>query len=64
MKLISSVEQSGKAMWYFNTNQIQRMKIKQNLFRVTPKESMDPTKPILKVLWPFEHQIEKRKIGV
>ena len=40
------------------------MKISQNKLNVKLYESTDLVKPIMKVLWPFEHQIEKRKINV
>ena len=28
LKIMQAIEQSGQAMWFYNTNQIQRMKIK------------------------------------
>jgi len=51
-------------MWYYTTCQIQRMKLKQNKLKINRKPQFDIIKHILKVLWPFELQIQRRKINV
>ena len=51
-------------MWYYNTNQIKRMKLKKNQLRIEKTSLISIQGSIWNVLWPFEHQIYKRKINV
>ena len=36
INIIRAIEQSGQGMWYYNQNQIQRMKIQKNEFKSKP----------------------------
>ena len=42
LKILQAIEQSGQAMWFYNTNQIQRMKIRKNEFKQVLKSSKNP----------------------
>ena len=59
-----SIEQSAKSIWYYNTNQIQRMKIIKNQLEVNPSANKDMISCIWNVMWPFEHFIFKRRVNV
>jgi hypothetical protein len=58
-----SIEQSTKGIWYYNTNQIQRMKIIKNQMEINPYPNKDMIATIWNVIWPFEHFIFKRKVN-
>jgi hypothetical protein len=51
--ILRAIEQSGQAMWFYNTNQIQRMKIKKNEFKQQIKTAKNPDEHISKVIYPF-----------
>jgi len=51
-------------MWYYNQNQIQRMKIKKNEFVEEIGEWKQPVEYIKKVVYPFNLDINRFKIQV
>lgn len=61
---IISIEQSAKSIWYYNTNQIQRMKIKKNQLKVEAKPNSNIICTLWNVIWPFEHYIFRRRINI
>jgi hypothetical protein len=54
LKILKAIEQSGQAMWFYNQNQIQRMKIKKNEFKSKNNLSKGADQHIMKVIYPFE----------
>lgn len=64
MQMLLSIEQSAKLMWYYNTCNINRMKIKKNELvpENQPTQSLNQT--IQDVLWPFEMLIVRRRHNV
>lgn len=51
-------------MWFYNKNQIQRMKIKKKQFEQVKTVTMFPEKEIEKVVYPFLQQISTSNISV
>lgn len=64
IKIIQAIEQSGQGMWYYNQNQIQRMKIQKNEFKFKPSKTKNLESFITKVLYPFERQILRQEISL
>jgi len=52
--MIKSVEHSGKLLYYYNCNQLQRMKICKNEFEPKFTMTKDPMYFIKKVIEPFQ----------
>ena len=61
---ITSIEQSSKAMYYYNINQIKRMKLKKNQLEVRESCLESISNKIHNILWPFENTIFNRRINV
>ena len=62
--MLDSVNQSGMILFYFNQNQIQRMKIKQNQFHQYVSQTFHVHEHIQEVLFPFETQIASSEVEV
>ena len=62
--MISSIEQSTQALWYYNQSQIQRMKISKNHFKISESLCSDIIKIIYSVIQPFQILIMNRHINV
>jgi len=54
----------GVAMWFYNQNQIQKMKINKKEFIVSLSNTDNPGFFIEKVIHPFVPQIIRRKLNV
>jgi hypothetical protein len=54
LRMLQAIQFSGQAMWFYNTNQIQRMKIRKNEFKVQNKNCKNPDEYISNVINPFE----------
>jgi signal transduction histidine kinase len=61
---LTSIEQAAKLIWYYNTNNIKRMKVKKNQLDIEPTPIHQIDDIIFNVLWPFEHFIFKRRHNV
>ena len=59
MKLVKAIGQSGQIMWYFNQNQIQRMKIKKRQYAAKQTQIQCLRQLIKKVVSPFETQLNQ-----
>ena len=64
LKILRAIEQSGQAMWFYNQNQIQRMKIRKDEFISKSTFARSPDQHIQKVVHPFEPQINSREIKI
>ena len=64
LNMISAIEQSTQALWYYNQSQIQRMKISKNNFKVCESLCSDIIKVIYSVIQPFQILIMNRHINV
>ena len=64
VQIINSITYSGQIMWFYNQNQIQRMKIDKNEFRVKLSDSKTVEMSIEKVIQPFMPTIYSREISV
>ena len=53
IRFLQAIQQSGKIMYYYNLNQIQRMKIRKNEFKLTPSGTTEPQNHIFQVTFPF-----------
>jgi hypothetical protein len=42
IRFLQAIQQSGKIMFYYNLNQLMRMKIKKNEFKVTKTSCLSP----------------------
>ena len=62
--LLESIKFSGKIMWYYNRNQIQKMKIKKGEFESKVSIAKDPEFYIKQVLKPFSPMIKRKEINV
>ena len=61
---ITSIEQSAKMLWYFNTNHIKRMKIKKGELNPEPSTIVDVKDPVLNCLWPLDYFVFERDHNV
>lgn len=63
LQMLVPIEQAAKLIWYYNTSNINRMKIKRNELNLTPttivKGEVDNI--ISEVLWPFEMVVFRRR---
>jgi hypothetical protein len=63
MQMLVPIEQAAKLIWYYNTSNINRMKIKRNELRLAPyaitKNEVNDF--ISEVLWPFEMIVFRRR---
>ena len=64
MQMLLSIEQSAKLMWYYNTCNINRMKIKKNELVLENQPTHSLYQTIQDVLWPFEMLIVRRRHNV
>ena len=64
MQMLLSIEQSAKLMWYYNTCNINRMKIKKNELALNNQPVKSLVETIQDVLWPFEMLIVRRRHNV
>lgn len=62
--LIKSVESSGKIMWFYNQNQIQRMKIRKGDFYSKFSFTTEPETIIVEIVKLFSTYIKNREINV
>ena len=62
--MMRAIQQSGQIMWYYNQNQIQRMKIRKNEFLIRTFEITDPENIIEKVVYPFFPMILQKNVEV
>ena len=62
--LIKSVESSGKIMWFYNKNQIERMKIKKGDFSSKFGITKEPESYIVEIVKLFSSFIRNREINV
>ena len=62
--IINSMKQAAQVMWFYNRNQIQRMKIKKRQFEENRTITMFPEREIEKVVYPFLQQIYSSNISV
>ena len=61
---MKAIKQSGRILWYFNQNQIHRMKGRKNELQIKPTKETDVYKHIRNVVQPFEQQIKSQKLTV
>ena len=63
MQMLLPIEQAAKLIWYYNTSNINRMKIKKNELHLAPypitKNEVNDI--ISEVLWPFEMIVFRRR---
>ena len=64
LKLLKCVKQGGQILWYFNQNQIQKMKIKKGEFKIKQTKTSDVMKHVKNVIEPFEPQVTANSITV
>ena len=64
IRFLQAIQQSGWIMYYYNLNQIQRMKIRKNEFKVTPTGTTQPDDHIFQVTLPFIPQILSTQLTV
>ena len=57
-----AITQSGMLMWFYNTNQIMRMKIRKQEIDITTQETAFPEVHIEKVISEFVPMITARKL--
>ena len=63
LQMLVPIEQAAKLIWYYNTSNINRMKIKRNELNLTPTTIMkgEVDNIISEVLWPFEMVVFRRR---
>ena len=64
MQMLLSIEQSAKLMWFYNTCNINRMKIKKNELILDNQPIKSLVTTIQDVMWPFEMLIVRRRHNV
>ena len=61
---IVSVEQAAKGIWYYNNNQIKKMKIRKGELENSPYVNQSLVTTVWNAMWPFEHFIFKRRVNI
>ena len=64
IKLLYSIKFSGKIMWYYNKNQITKMKIGKQEFQPSYSITKLPEEYIRQVVNPFSPMIKRRELNV
>ena len=60
LRMMLAIEQCSKGLWYFNQNQIQKMKIRKGEFGKRETSSNQLVKHLEHVVFPFQLQLLKK----
>ena len=64
IRFLQAIQQSGKIMYFYNLNQILRMKINKNEYKLSYSPSSEPQHHLFQVLFPFIPQILSSQLTV
>ena len=59
-----SIKFSAMIMWFYNKNQIQKMKIRKNEFEIKMVKTSCPEEYIEKVIQPFSPMIKRKELNI